>query len=107
MKFSFELNFAVNVLGTFTVTELLLPLLEKTAPDAKVITVASGGMYTAPLTEDLQVIFCTNIVLRHKYISGSSTILIEFGVILLLMQFSDAKFEGVQQYARNKRVQVS
>lgn len=50
----FELNFAVNVLGTFTLTELMLPLLEKAAPDARVITVSSGGMYTAPLTTDLQ-----------------------------------------------------
>lgn len=51
----FELNFAVNVLGTFAMTELMLPLMEKAAPDARVITVASGGMYTAPLLMDLQV----------------------------------------------------
>ncbi|KAI3996530.1 hypothetical protein MKX01_029265 [Papaver californicum] len=49
-----ELNFAVNVAGTFTLTELLVPLLEKAAPDARVITVSSDGMYTAPLTDDLQ-----------------------------------------------------
>ncbi|KAL5560261.1 hypothetical protein UlMin_036472 [Ulmus minor] len=71
----FELNFAVNVLGTFAITELMLPLLEKAAPDARVITVSSGGMYTAPLTQDLQ--------------------------------FSDGNFNGVDQYARNKRVQVA
>lgn len=71
----FELNFAVNVLGTYTMTESLLPLLEKAAPDARVITVSSGGMYTAPLTTDLQ--------------------------------FSDAKFNAVEQYARNKRIQVA
>ena len=53
----FELNFAVNVLGTYATTELMLPLLEKAAPDARVITVSSGGMYTAPLAGDLQVIF--------------------------------------------------
>ena len=51
----FELNFAVNVLGTYAMTELMLPLLEKAAPDARVITVSSGGMYTVPLTTDLQV----------------------------------------------------
>lgn len=33
----------------------MLPLVEKAAPDARVITVSSGGMYTAPLTTDLQV----------------------------------------------------
>lgn len=49
-----ELNFAVNVAGTFSLTELMVPLLEKAAPDARVITVSSDGMYTAPLTEDLQ-----------------------------------------------------
>ncbi|KAL5779029.1 hypothetical protein ACOSQ2_009766 [Xanthoceras sorbifolium] len=71
----FELNFAVNVLGTYAVTELMLPLLEKAAPEARVITVSSGGMYTVPLTTDLQ--------------------------------FSNGKFDGVEQYARNKRVQVA
>ncbi|KAF8411588.1 hypothetical protein HHK36_004144 [Tetracentron sinense] len=50
----FELNFSVNVLGTYAMTELMLPLLEKAAPDARVITVSSGGMYTTPLTKDLQ-----------------------------------------------------
>ncbi|XP_051139738.1 uncharacterized protein LOC127257386 [Andrographis paniculata] len=71
----YEMNFAVNVLGTYAMTELMLPLLEKAAPDARVITVSSGGMYTAPLTEDLE--------------------------------FSGNKFNGVEQYARNKRVQVA
>ncbi|XP_065881298.1 uncharacterized protein [Euphorbia lathyris] len=70
-----ELNFAVNVLGTYAMTELMVPLLEKAAPNARVITVSSGGMYTTPLTTDLQ--------------------------------FSDEKFNGVEQYARNKRVQVA
>ncbi|KAL5978764.1 hypothetical protein ACLOJK_029881 [Asimina triloba] len=50
-----ELNFAVNVAGTFAMTKLLLPLLEKAAPDARVITVSSGGMYVSPLIEDFQV----------------------------------------------------
>ncbi|XWS23504.1 hypothetical protein CRYUN_Cryun28dG0019700 [Craigia yunnanensis] len=59
----FESNFAVNVLGTYATTELMLPLLEKATPDARVITVSSGGI--------------------------------------------DGKFDGVEQYARNKRVQVA
>ncbi|KAB2025184.1 hypothetical protein ES319_D06G134800v1 [Gossypium barbadense] len=71
----FELNFAVNVLGTYATTELMLPLLEIASPDARVITVSSGGMYTTSLTSDLQ--------------------------------FSDGKFSGAEQYARNKRVQVA
>ncbi|CAL9771140.1 unnamed protein product [Musa acuminata subsp. burmannicoides] len=49
-----ELNFAVNVAATYALTELMMPLLEKAAPDARVITVSSGGMYTTPLTPDLQ-----------------------------------------------------
>lgn len=71
----YELNFAVNVLGTYTMTESMLPLLEKAAPDARVITVSSGGMYTSPLTKDLQ--------------------------------FSESNYNGVEQYSRNKRVQVA
>ncbi|KAG9456863.1 hypothetical protein H6P81_001371 [Aristolochia fimbriata] len=70
-----ELSFAVNVVGTYAMTELLLPLLEKASPDARVITVSSGGMYGAPLTQDLQ--------------------------------FSQSNFNGTEQYARNKRVQVA
>lgn len=48
------MNFAVNAVGTFAMTELMLPLLRKAAPDARVITVSSGGMYSAPLPKDLQ-----------------------------------------------------
>lgn len=55
LKNRYELSFATNVLGTYTLTELMLPLLEKAAPDARVITVSSGGMFTSPLTTDLQV----------------------------------------------------
>ncbi|GJM98087.1 hypothetical protein PR202_ga15063 [Eleusine coracana subsp. coracana] len=73
--FLLELNFAVNVAATYTLTELVMPLLEKAAPDARVITVSSGGMYTEPLNKDLQ--------------------------------FNDGNFDGTQQYARNKRVQVA
>ena len=43
-----ELTFATNVLGPFLLTSLLLPLLEAGAP-GRVITVASGGAYTARL----------------------------------------------------------
>ncbi|CAN0843204.1 Dehydrogenase/reductase SDR family member 12 [Linum grandiflorum] len=71
----FELNFAVNVLGTYAMTQVMCPLLEKAAPDARVITVSSGGMYTTPLTTDLQ--------------------------------YTNGNFDGVVQYARNKRIQVA
>lgn len=53
--FRFEMNFAVNVLGTFVLTESLLPALRKAGPEAKVITVATGGVLTQPLSSDLQM----------------------------------------------------
>ena len=43
-----ELTFATNVLGPFLLTSLLLPALAAAAP-SRVITVSSGGMYTARL----------------------------------------------------------
>ena len=46
-----ELTFATNVLGPFLLTTLLLPALQSAAP-ARVITVSSGGMYTARLRPD-------------------------------------------------------
>jgi dehydrogenase/reductase SDR family protein 12 len=49
-----EKNFAVNVAGVYAITELLMPALELASPDGRVITVSSGGMYAAPLNEDLQ-----------------------------------------------------
>ena len=42
----FELTFATNVLGTFLLTELLLPLLRK-SEDGRVVTMSSGGMYSS------------------------------------------------------------
>ncbi len=50
-----ELTFATNVLGPFLLTGLLLPALTAAAP-SRVITVSSGGMYTARLrADDLQL----------------------------------------------------
>ncbi len=46
-----ELTFATNVLGPFLLTSLLLPALAAT-PTPRVITVSSGGMYTARLRAD-------------------------------------------------------
>jgi NAD(P)-dependent dehydrogenase (short-subunit alcohol dehydrogenase family) len=46
-----ELTFATNVLGPFLLTSLLLPALLDGAP-SRVITVSSGGMYTARLRAD-------------------------------------------------------
>ena len=49
-----ELTFATNVLGPFLLTNLLLPLLERSAP-ARIINVSSGGMYTQRIRlDDLQ-----------------------------------------------------
>jgi NAD(P)-dependent dehydrogenase (short-subunit alcohol dehydrogenase family) len=46
-----ELTFATNVLGPFLLTSLLLPALLSAAP-SRVITVSSGGMYSARLDAD-------------------------------------------------------
>ncbi|HEY6566502.1 MAG TPA: SDR family NAD(P)-dependent oxidoreductase [Actinomycetota bacterium] len=46
-----ELTFATMVLGPFLLTHELVPLLEAT-PGARVLWVASGGMYTQPLDVD-------------------------------------------------------
>ena len=49
-----ELTLATNVIGPFLLTNLLIPLLEESAP-ARVINVSSGGMYTQKLrVDDLQ-----------------------------------------------------
>lgn len=52
-----ELTFATNVLGPFLLTGLLLPALGKEPSSrSRVITVSSGGMYTARLeADDLQL----------------------------------------------------
>jgi dehydrogenase/reductase SDR family protein 12 len=49
-----ELTLATNVVGPFLLTNLLVPLLEQTAP-ARIINVSSGGMYTQRIrVDDLQ-----------------------------------------------------
>jgi NAD(P)-dependent dehydrogenase (short-subunit alcohol dehydrogenase family) len=44
----FELTLATNLLGTFLLTNLLIPRMVESAP-ARIITVSSGGMYTEAL----------------------------------------------------------
>ncbi|MFC0316192.1 SDR family NAD(P)-dependent oxidoreductase [Gordonia phosphorivorans] len=46
-----ELSLATHVLGPIALTELLLPALRR-SPDARVVFMSSGGMYTAPLPVD-------------------------------------------------------
>jgi NAD(P)-dependent dehydrogenase (short-subunit alcohol dehydrogenase family) len=49
-----ELTFATNVLGPFLLTNMLIGLLEKSAP-ARIVNVSSGGMYTQKIdVQDLQ-----------------------------------------------------
>ena len=50
-----ELTFATNVLGPFLLTNMLIGLLERSAP-SRVVNVSSGGMYTQRLhADDLQM----------------------------------------------------
>ena len=44
----FELTLATNLLGTFLLTNLLIPRMVQSAP-ARIVTVSSGGMYTEGL----------------------------------------------------------
>ena len=74
-----ELGFATNTLGTFALTEMLLPALEK-AEQARVVTVSSGGMLTQKLEVDD---FEGTDLWKGKGIDGSS------------------------QYSRSKRHQVA
>jgi len=46
-----EMTVAAQVVGPFALTALLLPALRRSRP-GRVITMSSGGMYTAPLTVD-------------------------------------------------------
>lgn len=96
-----ELSFAVNVAGTYTMTELLMPLLEKASPDARVITVSSGGMYNSPLTKDLQVIFgliCSFLKYNNFFSSRSRCEQIQIcclNLIILLPMISFSMYIGV------------
>jgi dehydrogenase/reductase SDR family member 12 len=50
-----ELTFATNVVGSFLLSNLLIPLLEKSGP-ARIVNVSSGGMYTQRIhPDDLQM----------------------------------------------------
>jgi dehydrogenase/reductase SDR family protein 12 len=50
-----ELTFATNVVGPFLLTNLLIPLLERSAP-SRIVNVSSGGMYTQRIrVDDLQM----------------------------------------------------
>jgi dehydrogenase/reductase SDR family protein 12 len=50
-----ELTFATNVLGPFLLTNLLIGLLQQSAP-ARIVNVSSGGMYTQRIhSDDLQM----------------------------------------------------
>lgn len=71
-----EMALAAHVLGPHLMTELLLPLLGA-AEGSSVVFMSSGGMYSAPLRDDPDEI-----------------------------EFRDGEYDGVQGYARTKRMQV-
>jgi NAD(P)-dependent dehydrogenase (short-subunit alcohol dehydrogenase family) len=49
-----ELTLATNVIGPFLLTQLLMPVLERSAP-SRIVNVSSGGMYTQKVrADDLQ-----------------------------------------------------
>lgn len=77
-----EITVASQLIGPFLLTELLLDLLVR-SESGRVITVSSGGMYTAPLSiEEMQVTRKTNVP-------------------------SSMAPHGAAQYSRVKRAQVT
>jgi dehydrogenase/reductase SDR family protein 12 len=70
-----ELTLATNLLGPYLLTEMLLPKLQA-SPDSRVVSVASGGMYTQKLD------------------------------VKALLAGGPDPFDGVVQYARTKRALV-
>lgn len=85
----FELNFGVNVLGTYVLTEMLMPCLEA-AGDARVVTVSSGGMLLSG---------------REALLDGTC-----YGNDLVTepqMEGAPRKIDGQLAYSRNKRCQVA
>lgn len=79
-----EMNFGVNVLGTFALTEMLMPALKRGG--GRVVTVSSGGMLTAG-KESMDVERCQG----GDLVSGDD----------------GGRIDGQAQYARNKRCQVA
>lgn len=91
-----EYNFGVNVLGTYCLTELLLPSL-KAADSARVITVSSGGALLSG-KEALREGTCTGDDLVKEIPSSSSP---PTGTP------SSRKIDGELAYSRNKRCQIA
>nr|CAG8566956.1 13006_t:CDS:2 [Entrophospora candida] len=71
-----ETNFSINTLGTYYLTKNLVPLLQKSGPGSRVVTVSSGGMLANKL--DVTDLECKKM----------------------------KQFDGTMAYAQNKRQQV-
>lgn len=92
---SLEQSYATNVLGTLHLTMLMLPHLKQ---GAKVVTVSSGGAYTALLSDlvaEQPKFDGVSAHAAHKRFQIESTGL-----------FEQPKFDGVSAYAAHKRFQI-
>lgn len=87
-KDGLEMNFALNVAGTYLLTELLLPTLER-AEHPRVVTVASGGMLIAGRE-----------ALAPETAQGPD-------LVKPASEPDKKTIDGQAQYARNKRCQVA
>jgi dehydrogenase/reductase SDR family member 12 len=83
-----ERNFALNVLGVYALTELLLPALKK-AEHPRVVTVSSGGMLLAG---------------REALAKGTCQ---AADLVTPASDSGPGKLNGQAAYARNKRCQVA
>ena len=72
----FEESFAVNTLGTFALTELLMPLLAKSTQESsfvsRVITISSGGMLLEPLVVNDIRVGCPIFLLSFFFLTRTS-----------------------------------
>jgi dehydrogenase/reductase SDR family member 12 len=85
-----ERNFAVNVMGTYVLTELLIPALER-ADHPRVITVSSGGMLLTG-----REALAPSTMLGDDLVGPAPT-----------APGAARTIDGQTQYARNKRCQVA
>jgi dehydrogenase/reductase SDR family member 12 len=92
-----EMNFGVNVLGTYVLTELLMPCLEA-ARDARVVCVSSAGMLLAG-KEALREGTCVGDDLMKPPVGGDRGYETETPPL--------PRIDGQAAYSRNKRCQVA
>lgn len=97
------MTFATNLLGTYALTESLMPVLVKHASKdspARVVTVSSGGMYVSVLA-NVPVFFAKEVL--HRRLTSTKNVKLDNDNLQAEKQ---KKFDGTLAYAQTKRAQV-